>query len=94
MSDYVETSVAGIPCLAEVTTYNVVPPWKGSVMTAPSDLDYYGYTELEYTICDRKKYPADWLSKKMTSKDEQQVESDIHDYYKGKEYDYEGDEPY
>lgn len=64
--EVLETTISGIPCKIGILTYIKVPPWKGSAMSAPSDLDYYGYTDLEYDILDRKGYPAPWLEKKLS----------------------------
>lgn len=62
--------IHGIPCKLAVTECLIVPPWKGSIYTCPSDLDYYGYEEVEYVVLDRKGYRADWLSKKMNEDDD------------------------
>ena len=81
-----ETTIQGIPCQIHVTTCNVV---KGSYSyNAPSDWDYYGYTEFEFDVYDRKGYRAAWLERKMTPKDEARIqeeylescESDAADY--------------
>ena len=50
--------IAGIPCLIKVESA-VVNPGSYSY-NAVSDYDYYGYCEIEYTVCDRKGYPAPW----------------------------------
>lgn len=71
---------AGIPCIARVTTYRVVPPWKGSAMTAPSDMDYYGYTEIEYELLDQRGRPAPWLEAKRTNDAEERAEEQIKTY--------------
>lgn len=39
---------ADLECL--VHHFKVVPPWSGSMYTAPSDLDYYGYTEIDWEL--------------------------------------------
>lgn len=63
----IQASIQGIPCQIEVTTYTRT---KGSFSYhAPSDLDYYGYTELEFEVYDRKGYRARWLEAKMDDKD-------------------------
>ena len=33
-----------------ITYYVVVPPWKGSAQTCDNDMDFYGYTDMEYDI--------------------------------------------
>jgi hypothetical protein len=67
--------IQGIPCLVDVHHVSVV---KGSFSyNAPSDLDYHGYTELDYTICDRRGRPAPWLERKATSDDIATIEEEI-----------------
>jgi hypothetical protein len=70
-----ESYVAGIPCLIEVDTCNVV---KGSFdRGCDSDMDYYGYSEIEFSVYDRKGYAAKWLEKKMTDADKNRIENEI-----------------
>lgn len=67
-SSYIDTipfAIKGIPCLIGVVDYFSQPHHKGSPMTCWSDLDYYGYEEIDYVILDRKGYKADWLAKKI-----------------------------
>ena len=73
----IPVSVCGIPALAHVTRYEVVPPWRGSARTCPSADDYYGYTELDYTLYDRKGYPAEWLERKLDKDAMERVEEQI-----------------
>jgi hypothetical protein len=68
-----ETRIAGIPCMIKVGYFNVV---KGDSRADNPD-DYRGYTDFEFTVCDRRGRPAPWLEKKMTSKDE----ADIQEQY-------------
>ena len=81
----VATKIQGIPCLVEVTTFVFVKPWKGSPHTCPSSDDYYGYTEIEYDVLDRKGYRANWLERKMTAKDVERVKEDIQNAYASEE---------
>jgi hypothetical protein len=60
-----DTRIAGIPCQIGVTYFHYQPPWRGSAHTCDSDVDYYGYTELEYDVLDRRGRPAAWLEKKI-----------------------------
>lgn len=69
-----ETQIQGIPCQIDVTDCTVV---KGSYSyNAPSDWDYYGYTEFEFDVYDRKGYPAAWLERKMTDADRARIEEE------------------
>lgn len=84
MSDYMvilETSIQGTPCKVGVWDYIKVSPWKGSVMTCPSDLDYYGYTDMSYEILKIPETPYPWMEKRMTSKDKGIIEDEISEYF-------------
>jgi hypothetical protein len=80
-SETIPTYIKGIPCLIGVINYHVVPPYQGSVYNCPSDLDWYGYKEMEYDILDRKGYLASWLEKKATDADRDRIEEEISDYF-------------
>ena len=68
----------GIPCLIGVTHYDSV---SGSYSrNAPSDMDYYGYSESEWTVLDQRGRPAPWLDRKLTAKDCQDIEATITEY--------------
>ena len=74
----IEHTVCGIPCLIGVSNYIRV---RGSFnYNAPSDMDYYGYTECDWELLDRKGYRANWLAKKMTSRDEDSINEAISNY--------------
>lgn len=70
--------ISGIPCLLGVSYFESV---SGSFSyNADSDLDYYGYTECDYDILDRKGYPAAWLERKMTEDERCLAEEAIAEY--------------
>ena len=74
----IETRVAGIPCIVGVTHFESV---RGSFSYhAASDMDYHGYTESEWVVCDRRGRPAPWLERKLTSKETSRIESEIVEY--------------
>jgi len=78
MSFTIDTRICGIPATVKVHTCRV---HKGTFdRNAPSDLDYYGYTDLEYTVCDSRGRPADWLERKMTKWDREKLEEEIMSY--------------
>jgi hypothetical protein len=80
-----ETAVAGIPCGVVIESYTAVA---GSFSrNAASDLDYYGYTECDWRLVDRRGYPAAWLEKKLSSDDESRIEGEISAYMKASKYD-------
>ena len=66
----VETSVAGIPCLADPTHVQIVKP----NCRADNPYDFHGYSEVEFDLYDRRGYRAFWLEKKMTKDDIERVE--------------------
>jgi hypothetical protein len=69
------TKIAGIPCTVNVTRCVRV---KGSFSyNAPSDWDYYGYSEVEYDVCDRRGRRADWLAKKLTPTEDERIKGEI-----------------
>ena len=71
----IESMVSGIPCLIGVTEFSSV---RGSYSyNAPSDMDYYGYSESEWDVLDRRGRPAAWLERKLTDNDRQRIEHEI-----------------
>jgi hypothetical protein len=71
----VESTIAGIPCLIGVTSFNRVEP--SYSYAASSDFDYYGYTEADWVVLDRKGYKANWLEKKLSRSDIARIDSEI-----------------
>lgn len=69
--------MAGIPCLINVTHYFKQKPMGPR---ADSDWDCYGYTEIEFEVCDRRGRPAPWLERKLTLEDKQRIETEIEEY--------------
>lgn len=71
----IESRVAGIPCMIGVVSFDSV---RGSYSyNAPSDMDYYGYTESEWDVLDQRGRKADWLERKLTDDDRQRIEQEI-----------------
>jgi len=77
MAEFIDTTISGIPCKARVDRVDIVPPWNGSPHTCPSADDYHGYSEVEFTVCDRRGRVAPWLERKMTGADHERIESEI-----------------
>jgi hypothetical protein len=73
----ISTRVAGIPCIARVTHFYRQRPWRGCASTCPSDMDWYGYTECEFDILDRRGRPAPWLERKATDADRERITEEI-----------------
>lgn len=67
------STVAGIPCLIEIDRFFAQPALGPS---CDSDLDCYGYTEVDFTVCDRRGRPAPWLERKLTDKDRERISNE------------------
>lgn len=68
----IDARVAGIPCLIGVTEFN---RYEGShSYDAPSDMDYYGFTEVEFDVLDRRGRPAAWLERKLDDNQREEIE--------------------
>ena len=52
-----------------------------------SDWDYYGYTEVEMDLLDRKGYPAAWLEKKLTDSDREELKNEAINYLRSRDND-------
>ena len=79
-SQYLEvipTRVKGIPAQLGVIHFVDQP---GDSSCGDSDWDYYGYTEVEMDLLDRKGYPAAWLEKKLTDDDREELENEAINY--------------
>jgi hypothetical protein len=73
----IESRVAGIPCIIRVTYFESV---RGSnSYNAPSDMDYYGYSECEWEVLDRNSRPAAWLEHKLTDADRSRIDQEIEE---------------
>lgn len=70
-----ETTIAGIPALLRVTNFH--PGHAGCYTGHPDFRCPKEYPEVEYEICDRSGYQADWLKNKLSEKDELQIEQDL-----------------
>ena len=70
----IESTVSGIPCLIQIDRCVVQQPLG---RMADSDLDCYGYTEIEFTVLDRNGRPAPWLERKLTANETCRIETEI-----------------
>ena len=86
MTTIIQTRLAGIPCQIAVTDFRRV---EGSYSyNAPSDADFYGYTDYDYEVLDRRGRPAPWLEKKVSQAD---IDEKIMEQYNRNRIDSEGD---
>jgi len=78
--EIIETTVCGIPAQIGVVHFmEVKPSFRGD-----SDLDYYGYSECDWDVLDRKGYKAPWLEKKLTDKERDRIEDKIYEVMRGR----------
>jgi len=63
--------IAGIPCQVEMTSCFVQKPLGPQ---CDSDLDCYGYSEIEFDVLDRNGRPAPWLERKMSNSERVEIE--------------------
>lgn len=68
------TTVCGIPCGVVIESFTDV---EHDFTSWASPDDYYGYTDSEWFIVDRKGYNAKWLTDKMTEDDHNEVNSEV-----------------
>ena len=74
MSTQIETRISGIPCTVTLDRMFVQKPLGRN---CDSDWDCYGYTEIEFTVRDRRGRLAPWLERKMTNKDQSRIENEL-----------------
>ena len=72
----IEARIQGIPCLIDVTHFFEQKPLG---RYCDSCDDCYGYTEIEYDVCDRRGRKAPWLERKMQDEDYDEIERLIID---------------
>lgn len=81
MSEFIETidaRVCGIPCLIGIESYQHQAP---DYRSRDSDWDYYGWTESEWSVLDRRGRHARWLERKLTQKDRDEIEGLIDAHF-------------
>lgn len=64
--------IQGIPCIVEMTSCFVQKPLGPQ---CDSDLDCYGYSEVEFDVLDRNGRPAPWLERKMSDSERSEIEN-------------------
>ena len=77
----IKTTVAGIPAVIRV--HNFVSVRESHSYNAQSDMDYHGYIESEWEVCDRRGRPAPWLARKINDEINERIEETIAKYMKG-----------
>ena len=65
----IPTTVNGIPCIAAVLDYDMGDDDAGTLCG-----------RMNWVICDRKGYKANWLEKKMSLEDEKRISNEVIDY--------------
>ena len=82
-----DTRVSGIPCLCQVNFHSPYKPMRvtGSGM---GDCDPPEYEEFEFTLLDRKGYPAPWLEAKLKPVDQERLLEEFTIESTGERYGY------
>jgi hypothetical protein len=62
----IHTTVGGIPCIAAVLEYDMSDDDEGTLCG-----------RMNWVICDRKGYKANWLEKKLTVKEESRINNEV-----------------
>jgi hypothetical protein len=77
-----DTTIAGIPAqIGVIYAMQMKPSFR-----AHSDIDFYGYSESEWDVLDRKGYKAKWLERKLTDDDRYRIESELFEALKQEDY--------
>ena len=63
--------IQGIPCQVQMTRCFVQKPLGPN---CDSDLDCYGYADVEFDVLDRNSRPAPWLECKMSDSERVEIE--------------------
>ena len=79
-----DSRVAGIPCQIGVLSYERHAPM--SAHQAHSDIEFYGFTETDYVILDRRGNPAPWLQNKLG--DDSDILTEIHEQMEAEQCEY------
>lgn len=65
----IPTTVNGIPCIAAVLEYDMGDDDEGTLCG-----------RMNWVICDRKGYKADWLEKKMSHREKNRISNEVIDF--------------
>lgn len=75
----IDTNICGIPCKVQLEHYN---PGADMIITGMGfgDCEPPEPEEVEFTVLDRKGYPAAWLENKLTDSDRDRIEEELIKY--------------
>lgn len=79
------TRICNIPCLIDIDYYHVQKP---NPYNDASDWDCNGYTDINFTVYDRKGYKAPWLTNKLTAKELDRIHDEVVCYMREEEESY------
>lgn len=75
------TTVCGMPCGVVVDSFQYSPPSRKPASLCSCPDEYYGHTDMEWHLIDRKGYQAGWLQEKMSDNDIEQLTIEIEENY-------------
>lgn len=79
----IEVKICGIPATVRLTRYRRHRGRFSNSCVSPDD--YFGWTDIEFTICDRRGNRAVWLENKMNKTDFEVVKEQIHAHMREEE---------
>lgn len=77
----ISARIGGIPCTIDIVRFEHKAP--NYSYSAETDMDFYGYTIIDYRVLDRRGRPAPWLERKMDEKEREALERYITEYLNG-----------
>lgn len=77
----ISARIAGIPCKIDIVRFEHKAP--NYSYSAETDLDFYGYTIIDYRVLDRRGRPAPWLERKLDERERDALELHITEVIRG-----------
>ena len=70
----------GISCLLYITSYVHQDPFNGSAQNCDSDLDYYGYEDIEWEVYNLNGFRMKFLEDKCTEEEKKNATAFLSSY--------------
>jgi hypothetical protein len=75
-----QTTIADIPCGICIDSYTHVPPFNGPMHKCDSTEEFYGYTDISYTILNKHGREAQWLIATLTREQDLAILDEINQH--------------
>lgn len=79
--DAILTNIGGIDCAIAIYEYEIIKPWAGSILDCPSDVDYYGYEDIEYGVIDEQGNELPEMEAQITDEIDKRIREQIKEFY-------------